>query len=288
MHLILLWLAATTSAEPASYPTEMLVGVSEIVAETRSATPVLIRIPGMLADAFGGLDDSGCDIAIRATIRLTRSAIWVGMTVGDRREIGNLGDARDWPSLAVALREYRGSPAFEYRDDIELVADPEVTAEDIAHALHVAAGAGFDNVRYTLPGWESVRFFERESFDDRFLLRTIGIHSIAVAIVDSGIVVGSDDGALDFVPRRGARHDLAATRSLLGGAREAARQRGLTGGAIALKLSSGSWSNDLEELYSIATDVGYTLTRFRWIPAAYDLEQQARSRGLIPGGRGRR
>ena len=116
-----------------------------------------IKPKGLGKDATKQVDE---DIKIYSSILLTGNEIWVGLTVGDRRQISNTADGYDWGSLEDALEEYKDMPAFEARTDIELAAEDDVTYQAVVDAMDRAVVKGFRDIGFVDPSSLSVKFKE--------------------------------------------------------------------------------------------------------------------------------
>ena len=100
------------------------------------------------------------DDKIFASILVTENEIWVGLTVGDRRQIRKEGDAHDWAGVGTMLEDFKKLPTFAKRADIEIAADDEVTYQTIITAMDWAISSGFDDIGLVDPASLSVRFTE--------------------------------------------------------------------------------------------------------------------------------
>jgi biopolymer transport protein ExbD len=96
---------------------------------------------------------------VNASVLLTKNEIWVGLTLGDRRQIANLGeDQFDWDGVEEVLNEYKEMPIFAQREDIEVAAEDDVAYEFIIAAMDSAIATGFPDVGFVDPQSLSVRF----------------------------------------------------------------------------------------------------------------------------------
>ena len=97
---------------------------------------------------------------IFASILVTENEVWVGLTVGDRRQIRKEGESYDWAGVGTTLKEFKELPPFAKRADIEIAADDEVKYQTIITAMDMAIAAGFDDIGLVDPASLSVRFTE--------------------------------------------------------------------------------------------------------------------------------
>ena len=93
------------------------------------------------------------------SVLLTKNDVWVGTTLGDRRQIANLGeDSYDWDGVEEVLSEYKESALFTQRQDVEIAAEDEVQYDYIIGAMDVSIASGFPDVGFVDPQSLSVRF----------------------------------------------------------------------------------------------------------------------------------
>lgn len=97
---------------------------------------------------------------IFASVLITENEVWVGLTVGDRRQIAKESESYDWMGLSEVLKEFKELPAFADRSDIEIAADDDVTYQHIITTMDSAILAGFDDIGLVDPASLSVRFTE--------------------------------------------------------------------------------------------------------------------------------
>jgi biopolymer transport protein ExbD len=116
-----------------------------------------IKPKGLGKDATKDMDEK---IEIYASVLLTTNEIWVGLTVGDRRQIANTADGYDWVSLQEALETYKDEPAFENRQDIEVAAEDDVAYQSIIDTMDRAVATGFRDIGFVDPSSLSVKFKE--------------------------------------------------------------------------------------------------------------------------------
>ena len=116
-----------------------------------------IKPKGLGKDATKEMDEK---IEIYASVLLTTNEIWVGLTIGDRRQISNTGDGYDWDSLDDALKEYKEMPAFDGRQDIEIGAEDDVNYQAIVDAMDHSVAKGFRDIGFVDPQSLSVKFKE--------------------------------------------------------------------------------------------------------------------------------
>lgn len=95
-----------------------------------------------------------------ASILLTNSEIWVGVTLGDRRQISKEGASYDWVGLEEVLKEYREMPVFAERSDIEIAAEDDVDYQSVISAMDYAIANQFVDIGFVDPQSLSVRFKE--------------------------------------------------------------------------------------------------------------------------------
>ena len=93
------------------------------------------------------------------SVLLTKNDVWVGTTLGDRRQIQNLGeDSYDWDGVEEVLAEYKESALFTQRQDVEIAAEDEVAYDYIIAVMDVSIASGFADVGFVDPQSLSVRF----------------------------------------------------------------------------------------------------------------------------------
>lgn len=116
-----------------------------------------IKPKGLGRDASKPLEE---EIPVNASILLTKSEIWVGLTLGNRRQIRSDGDTYDWAGLEETLDEYREMPVFDGRSDIEIAAEDDVQYQTIINAMDYAIASEFRDIGFIDPQSLSVRFKE--------------------------------------------------------------------------------------------------------------------------------
>lgn len=116
-----------------------------------------IKPKGLGRDATKALDE---EPPVNASILLTQNEIWVGLTLGDRRQIRSEGDSYDWQGLEEVLTEYREMPIFEGRSDIEVAAEDDVSYQDVINTMDYAIATDFRDIGFVDPQSLSVRFKE--------------------------------------------------------------------------------------------------------------------------------
>ncbi len=116
-----------------------------------------IKPKGLGRDATEPLDE---EIDVNASILLTKNEIWVGLTLGDRRQIRSDGDHYDWPGLESTLKEFKEMPVFANRQDIEIAAEDDVAYQTIISAMDAAIANEFRDIGFVDPQSLSVRFKE--------------------------------------------------------------------------------------------------------------------------------
>ena len=99
-------------------------------------------------------------LEVHAGVLLTTNEIWVGLSVGDRRQISNTGDGYDWESLEDALKEYKEMPAFDEKYEIEIGAEDDVDYQTVINAMDRAVAKGFIDLGYVDPASMKVQFKE--------------------------------------------------------------------------------------------------------------------------------
>jgi biopolymer transport protein ExbD len=93
------------------------------------------------------------------SVLVTKNDVWVGTTLGDRRQIQNLGDGEfDWDGVKEVLGELKESALFTARQDIEVAAEDEVAYDFIIGAMDVSIASGFPDVGFVDPQSLSVKF----------------------------------------------------------------------------------------------------------------------------------
>lgn len=116
-----------------------------------------IKPKGLGRDSIKALDE---EPPVNASILLTQNEIWVGLTLGDRRQIRSEGDSYDWQGLEEVLTEYREMPIFEGRSDIEVAAEDDVSYQDVINTMDYAIATDFRDIGFVDPQSLSVRFKE--------------------------------------------------------------------------------------------------------------------------------
>jgi biopolymer transport protein ExbD len=105
----------------------------------------------------GNVDPKG---SVVASVLLTESSIFVGLTSGDVRLIAKDSSGYDWDSLEQVLAEYKALDDFKNRRDIEIAAEDTVVYGDIVTAMDVAHSVRFKDIGVVDPGSLHVRFKE--------------------------------------------------------------------------------------------------------------------------------
>jgi biopolymer transport protein ExbD len=116
-----------------------------------------IKPKGLGRDATKPLDE---EIDVNASILLTKSEIWVGLTLGDKRQIRSDGDRYDWVGLEETLKEFKEMPVFANRADIEIAAEDDVTYQTVISAMDSAIATQFRDIGFVDPQSLSVKFKE--------------------------------------------------------------------------------------------------------------------------------
>ncbi len=116
-----------------------------------------IRPKGLTKDPNTQVDPK---IEVEAGVLITTNEIWVGLSVGDRRQISNTGDGYDWESLKEALVEYKAMPEFDNRFEIQIGAEDDVSYQNVISAMDEALAAGFNDLGYLDPASMKVQFKE--------------------------------------------------------------------------------------------------------------------------------
>jgi biopolymer transport protein ExbD len=100
------------------------------------------------------------DEKVYASILVTENEVWIGQTLGDRRQIAKAGTEYDWEALNEALKEYRENPVLKERFDIEIGAEDKVSYQSIITAMDYAIANQFRDVGFVDPQSLSVKFKE--------------------------------------------------------------------------------------------------------------------------------
>jgi biopolymer transport protein ExbD len=116
-----------------------------------------IKPKGLGRDATQPLDEQ---IDVNASVLLTKNEIWVGLTLGDRRQIRNDGERYDWQGLEETLKEFKEMPVFANRQDIEIAAEDDVDYQTVISAMDTAIATQFLDIGFVDPQSLSVRFKE--------------------------------------------------------------------------------------------------------------------------------
>jgi biopolymer transport protein ExbD len=95
-----------------------------------------------------------------ASILVTENEVWIGHTLGDRRQIAKVGDDQDWEALGEVLKELHEGPLFKDRIDIEIGADDRVAYQSIITAMDYSMANGFRDVGFVDPASLKVKFRE--------------------------------------------------------------------------------------------------------------------------------
>ncbi|HET6610393.1 MAG TPA: biopolymer transporter ExbD [Kofleriaceae bacterium] len=99
----------------------------------------------------------------KASILITKSELWIGLTLGDRQQILNNNenpDPHDYDALLEVLKSYKEMPVFAERYDIEIAAEDEVTYQNVINTMDRAVISGFTDVGFVDPASLSVKFKE--------------------------------------------------------------------------------------------------------------------------------
>jgi biopolymer transport protein ExbD len=118
---------------------------------------ISIKPKGLGRDATKELDP---DNKVYASILVTENEVWVGQTLGDRRQIAKEGGDYDWQALDEVLKEYREMTVLKDRADIEVAAEDRVPYQAIIHTMDYAIGNQFRDVGFVDPQSLSVKFKE--------------------------------------------------------------------------------------------------------------------------------
>lgn len=118
---------------------------------------ISIKPKGLGRDATKELDTEN---KVYASILVTENEVWIGQTLGDRRQIAKEGGDYDWEALDEVLKEYRELPVLKDRIDIEIAADDKVTYQSVISAMDGAIANGFRDVGFVDPQSLSVKFKE--------------------------------------------------------------------------------------------------------------------------------
>jgi len=116
-----------------------------------------IKPKGLGKDAQTEIDEI---IKVHASILITENQIFVGLTVGDRREIRNDGGTYDWQGLEDTLNGFKEMPVFADRQDIEIAAEDNVSYQTVISAMDTAIAAEFKDIGFVDPQSLSVKFKE--------------------------------------------------------------------------------------------------------------------------------
>lgn len=100
------------------------------------------------------------DEKVYASILVTENEIWIGQTLGDRRQIVKEGGDYDWEAVDEVLKEYRLLPTLKDRSDIEIGAEDRVAYQAIITAMDYAISNQFRDVGFVDPQSLSVKFKE--------------------------------------------------------------------------------------------------------------------------------
>ncbi len=128
-----------------------------VTAVWSSYSQINIKPKGLGRDATKEITE---EIPVNASILLTESEIWVGLTTGDRRQIRSDGTSYDWIALEETLGEFKELPVFLDRLDIEIAAEDTVTYQNIITAMDAAIAKGFRDIGFVDPQSLSVKFKE--------------------------------------------------------------------------------------------------------------------------------
>jgi len=115
-----------------------------------------IKPKGLGRDATVPIDE----IKVNASILLTKSEVWVGLTTGERHQINSAGESYDWQGLEEILTQYKELPDLQSRTDIELAAEDDVPYQTIIDAMDTAIATKFRDIGFVDPQSLSVRFKE--------------------------------------------------------------------------------------------------------------------------------
>lgn len=118
---------------------------------------ISIKPKGLGRDATKQLQE---EIPVNASVLLTPSEVWVGLTTGDRRQIPKDSDGYDWETVKNNLTEFKELPVFQGRQDIEIAAEEEVDYQSIVTAMDVAVEVQFQDIGFVDAQSLSVKFKE--------------------------------------------------------------------------------------------------------------------------------
>lgn len=116
-----------------------------------------IKPKGLGRDATKPLDT---EIPVNASVLLTQGEIWVGLTTGEKTQIGKNGELYDWEGLGEILAGYKEMPVFETRNDIEIAAEDDVMYQAVIFSMDVAIASQFRDIGFIDPQSLSVKFKE--------------------------------------------------------------------------------------------------------------------------------
>jgi biopolymer transport protein ExbD len=101
------------------------------------------------------------EMPVKASLLVTESEVWIGLSVGDRQRIPKNGDRYDWKLLEDSLKQLHDSPVWEKKlPDLEIAAEDKVDYQTIVTAMDVATSAEFKDLGFVDPGSLSVKFKE--------------------------------------------------------------------------------------------------------------------------------
>lgn len=229
--------------------------IAATIADVRLAEPVQVSpspafYQALSSDEMGSFNEF---CGLRAVVRIGPDRVWIG----DGFELAS-APIGDLAPLAVALRGYKSSPAFEARRDINIVVDDAATAGDLARVLHVLRDGGFDDIRFTSDGWNRTRLPGAGDLDAEFPMRAAHRHS---AIVE----LDYETDRLRITGDTGRVHEIANDPAALERALSRLRRRA---GPRARAWSYVSFDVRYDEhgaLAAAARDAGYRIFDGAWL-----------------------
>src|SRR4051812_235300 len=76
---------------------------------------------------------------INLSILVATDSIWVGDTVGNRQQIKKTAeDKHDLEALGTALQQFKTTPVFQTREDIEIAGEDEANYQELIDAMDTA------------------------------------------------------------------------------------------------------------------------------------------------------
>jgi len=116
-----------------------------------------IKPKGLSKEAQKELDE---EPPVNASLLVTKSEVWIGLSMGERVRVPSLGEKQDWPAVEEALTEFKAMQIFEEREDIEIAGEDDVDYQSVITAMDYAVGVGFADIGFVDPGSLSVKFKE--------------------------------------------------------------------------------------------------------------------------------